>query len=77
MSGLDAERMRESNERLSALPMSAGTRVYRRRSDLFGVLCETPSDAATVLVKWEWPWDPAAEPEKVLVSELVLASEVE
>lgn len=52
-----------------------GLRVYHRRADLFGKVLSV--DGAMASVKYEWPYDPAAEARVVPVRELVSALEVE
>lgn len=50
-------------------------RVYYRRGDLFGTIREL--DSTSALVKFEWPYDPAAEPERRELNQLQPAYEVE
>ncbi len=52
-----------------------GQRVFHRRADAFGVVIQLNGEEA--LVKYEWPFDPKWEPQRVPVSELVSAWEVE
>ena len=52
----------------------AGTRVYHRRRDMLGTIMAIADDEARV--KYEWPMNPEAEAESVLLCELVLASSV-
>ncbi len=52
-----------------------GQRVFHRRADAFGTVVLLTGDAA--LVKYEWPFDPKWEPQRVPLAELVSAWEVE
>lgn len=45
-----------------------GERVYVRWMDLLGMITEVKE--RTVMVKFEWPWDPKAGPEEVDKREL-------
>jgi|GEM_PF-6737923 len=49
-----------------------GLRVYHRARDLFGWVKSVQGNQA--LVKYEWPWDPKAEPEMIETAELDFAS---
>jgi len=65
---------------MTASAFKVGDRVYHRRRDFFGVVADrAPDDGAApcVLVKYEWPYDPAAPAVPVPEKELVLASRVD
>lgn len=50
-----------------------GQRVLHRRADLFGRVERI--EGTDAFVKYEWPWDPDAPPEKVPADQLTPATD--
>ena len=59
---------------LPNVPFGVGDRVYHRRADMFGSI-KAMANFERMSVKYEWPYDPAAEPVEVPFNELVHATE--
>jgi hypothetical protein len=55
--------------------LTPGQRVFHRRADAFASVVDVDGEYA--LVKYEWPFDPKWEPQRVPRAELVNAAEVE
>lgn len=53
---------------MNSLGLEVGDRVYHRRADLFGTVVDYRK--ITVLIRYDWPYDPKAEPVWVPMAEL-------